>query len=78
MVTNDLDGKPFQLKFIRAAQMIMFANVICDPAFGQTTVIPYGQARVRTMPVKSSLKYRGPDTVKGNVLCAYRIKHFLS
>lgn len=39
MVTNDIDNKPFQLKFVRPAQMMLFANVICDPPFGQITVI---------------------------------------
>ena len=47
MVTNDLDGKPFQLKFVRAAQMMMFANIVCNPPLGQTTVVPYEQATVR-------------------------------
>ena len=46
MVTNDLDGRPFQLKFVRAAQMMMFANVICDPPFGQVTVISPEQTTV--------------------------------
>lgn len=43
MVTNDLNGKPFQLKFVRPAQMMLFANVICDPPFGQVTVVPFDQ-----------------------------------
>ncbi|MCJ1471972.1 hypothetical protein MMC13_000616 [Lambiella insularis] len=44
MPTNDLNGLPFQLKFVRAAQMIMFASVICEPPLGQTTVISHDQA----------------------------------
>jgi len=54
MVTSDLDGKPFQLKFVRAAQMMMFANVICDPPLGQATVIPYDQAFVRARHAKTA------------------------
>lgn len=54
MVTNDLDGKPFQLKFVRAAQMMMFANVVCDPPLGQATVIPYDRATVRTPTCQGS------------------------
>lgn len=43
MVTNDLYGKPFQLKFVRPAQMLLFANAVCDPPLGQSTVVPYGE-----------------------------------
>ena len=43
MVTNDLYGKPFQLKFVRPGQMLLFANAICDPPLGQATVVPYGE-----------------------------------
>lgn len=43
MVTNDLYGKPFQLKFVRPAQMLFFANAVCDPPLGQATVVPYGE-----------------------------------
>ena len=43
MVTYDSNGKPFQLKFVRAAQMQLFANAICDPPLGSTTVVPYGE-----------------------------------
>jgi len=43
MVTNDLYGKPFQLKFVRPAQMLLFANAVCDPPLGQATVVPYGE-----------------------------------
>ena len=46
MVTNDLDGKPFQLKFIRKSQMLMFANAVCDPPLGQATVVPKDQHAV--------------------------------
>lgn len=46
MVVNDLDGKRFQLKFVRAAQMTMFANVLCYPPLGQITVIPHDTAAV--------------------------------
>ena len=43
MVINDLNGKPFQLKFVREAQMQLFANAVCDPPLGTTTVVPYGE-----------------------------------
>lgn len=43
MVTSDSNGKPFQLKFVRAAQMQLFANAVCDPPLGSTTVVPYGE-----------------------------------
>ena len=43
MVTTDLYGKPFQLKFVRPGQMLLFANVVCDPPLGQTTVVPFGE-----------------------------------
>ena len=46
MVTNDLDGKPFQLKFVRPAQMQLFSRAICDPPLGQATVIPAHQLAV--------------------------------
>ena len=50
MVSYDLNGKPFQLKFVRVAQMQLFANAICDPPLGTTTVVPYG----KTVPLMSS------------------------
>ena len=40
---NDLIGKTFQLKFVRPAQMRLFATAICDPPLGSTTVVPYGE-----------------------------------
>ena len=43
MVTTDLYGKPFQLKFVRPGQMLLFANAICDPPLGQATVVPFGE-----------------------------------
>ena len=46
MVVNDLDGIPFQLKFVRAAQMQLFARAVCDPPLGQATVIPAPQPAV--------------------------------
>lgn len=36
---TDLNGKPFQLTFVRPAQMMLFANVVCYPPLGQPTVI---------------------------------------
>lgn len=51
MVTNDLNGKPFQLKFVRAAQMHLFANAVCDPPLGSSTVVPYGET-VLFMPLR--------------------------
>ena len=46
MVAGDLDSKPFQLKFVRAAQMLLFSNVLCDPPLGQATVVPFEQNTV--------------------------------
>lgn len=43
MVTKDSTEKTFQLKFVRAAQMRLFANVVCDPPLGSTTVVPFGE-----------------------------------
>ncbi|MCJ1308883.1 hypothetical protein MMC25_002538 [Agyrium rufum] len=58
MVTNDLNGKPFQLKFVRAAQMIQFANVVCDPPLGQCTVLPHGQSEILfTVLIESSISF---------------------
>lgn len=36
---TDLNGKPFQLTFVRPAQMMLFANVVCHPPLGQATVV---------------------------------------
>jgi len=47
MVTTDLYGKPFQLKFVRPGQMLLFANILCDPPLGRATVIPHHQHAVR-------------------------------
>ncbi len=44
---TDLNGKPFQLTFVRSSQMIMFANVLCEPPLGQSTVILAGQSEAR-------------------------------
>ena len=46
MVTNDIFGKPFQLKFVRPAEMLLFANIVCDPPLGQSTVVPFGRPAV--------------------------------
>ncbi|SLM37360.1 Glycosyl hydrolases 36 [Lasallia pustulata] len=55
MVTNDLNGNPFQLGFVRPAQMMMFAKVVCDPPLGQFTVIPHHQKAVNfTVLIESS------------------------
>ena len=43
MVTYDSNGKTFKLKFVRAAQMQLFANAVCDPPLGSTTVVPHGE-----------------------------------
>lgn len=43
MVTCDVYGKPFQLTFVRPGQMMLFSNIMCDPALGQATVIPSHQ-----------------------------------
>lgn len=43
MATLDAGGKPYQLKFVRAAQMLLFSSVLCDPPLGQATVVPNGQ-----------------------------------
>ncbi|MCJ1353398.1 MAG: hypothetical protein MMC33_003384 [Icmadophila ericetorum] len=58
MVTNDAYGKPFQLKFVRAAQMELFANIICDPPLGQSTVIPHNREAVNfTVLIESSISF---------------------
>ncbi|CAD6578651.1 MAG: hypothetical protein ASARMPREDX12_008922 [Alectoria sarmentosa] len=57
MVTNDLNGKPFQLKFVRAAQMQLFANAVCDPPLGSTTVVPYGETVKFTVLLESSRSF---------------------
>lgn len=54
MVTTDLYGKPFQLKFVRPGQMLLFANILCDPPLGQTTVIPIHQHAVRSSHLSSA------------------------
>ena len=46
MVTKDLNGKPFQLTFVRSSQMMIFAKVICDPPLGQSTIVPHNQDAV--------------------------------
>ena len=44
MIKNEyLKEKVFQLKFVREAQMQLFANAVCDPPLGSTTVVPYGE-----------------------------------
>lgn len=53
MVTNDLNGNPFQLGFVRPAQMMMFAKIICDPPLGQATVVPNHQQAVHYLTVFS-------------------------
>ncbi|KAK4692530.1 hypothetical protein P7C71_g4698, partial [Lecanoromycetidae sp. Uapishka_2] len=57
MVTNDLYGKPFQLKFVRPAQMLLFANAVCDPPLGQVTVVPYGETVRFTVLLESSRSF---------------------
>ena len=52
MGKTDLYGEKFQLKFVRAAQMILFSNVVCDPPFGQVTVIPHRQAAASLPHIK--------------------------
>lgn len=46
MVNSDLDGGIFQLKFVRPAQMQLFARALCYPHLGQITSIPHGQLAV--------------------------------
>ncbi|KAL8703164.1 MAG: hypothetical protein Q9201_003640 [Fulgogasparrea decipioides] len=60
MVAGDLiDTKPFQLKFVRVAQMLLFSNALCDPPLGQATVIPPDRhTPSRPGPVYFTLKYR--------------------
>lgn len=40
------DEKPSQLRFVRPAHLVMFANVVCDPPLGQVTVISAEQNTV--------------------------------
>ncbi|KAL9611883.1 MAG: hypothetical protein Q9167_003497 [Letrouitia subvulpina] len=65
MVVNAADEK-YQLKFVRAAQMLLFANAICDPPLGQITVVPPNQNIVEfTVLLESSKSFpkQGWETV---------------
>lgn len=42
-----LPGRPSQIRFIRPAQMEIFAKLVCFPPLGQLTVIERGQREVR-------------------------------
>ncbi len=55
MGIDPIGGIPFQLKFVRAAQMLLFSNALCDPPLGQTTVINSNQDVVGFSPSSSSL-----------------------
>ncbi|KAL9127597.1 MAG: hypothetical protein Q9217_003555 [Psora testacea] len=58
MVTDDIFGKPSQLKFVRPADMLLFANAVCDPPLGQSTVIPHEQQTVNfTVLLESSRSF---------------------
>jgi len=46
MISSDLGSGPFQLKFVRPAQMQLFARALCYPHLGQITSIPHGQLAV--------------------------------
>ena len=46
MVSSIEIGKPFQLQFVRKAQMMLFANVLCDPPLGDVISVPYHQKSV--------------------------------
>ncbi|KAL8685542.1 MAG: hypothetical protein Q9218_007697, partial [Villophora microphyllina] len=53
-----VEGKSFQLKFVRAAQMLLFANTLCDPPLGQATVVPFGQDAIKfTVLLESSKSF---------------------
>ena len=39
-INHDENPKPSQLKFLRPAHLMMFANVVCDPPLGHVTVMP--------------------------------------
>jgi hypothetical protein len=55
---TDLNGRKFQLTFLRPAEMLMFATVSCDPPLGQTTVVPAGTDEVRFIVlVESSISF---------------------
>ena len=62
-----MNGKPFQLKFVRAAQMQLFANAVCDPPLGSTTVVPYGE-RVLFVSLGEITTYRILNCVRSNLL----------
>ena len=70
MVTNDLNGNPFQLKFVRAAQMQLFADAICDPPLGSTTVVPHGET-VSIVPPRGEPITRKLNSVRSNSLSFY-------
>ncbi|KAL8690982.1 MAG: hypothetical protein Q9224_004277, partial [Gallowayella concinna] len=58
MVTGDLDEKHSQLKFVRAAQMLLFSNALCDPPLGQATIFPSNQDAVKfTVLLESSKSF---------------------
>lgn len=42
-----LPGRPSQIRFIRPAQMEIFAKLVCFPPLGQLTVIGRKQREVR-------------------------------
>ena len=55
---TDLNGKRFQLTFLRPSTMLQFANVLCDPPLGQSTVVPHNQTTVDfTVLVESSISF---------------------
>ena len=53
---TDLNGKKFQLTFLRPAQMIMFSIVSCNPALGQSTVVSTDSVRF-TVLIESSVSF---------------------
>lgn len=68
MVTNDLNGKPFQLGFVRPAQMMMFAKIVSDPPLGQVTVIPHHHQAVYYLTVLSSFVAVGTKSTRSTLL----------
>ncbi|KAI4179906.1 MAG: hypothetical protein L6R41_007565, partial [Letrouitia leprolyta] len=51
-------GKPFKLRFVRAAQMLLFSKALCDPPLGQVTVVPSHQQTIKfTVLLESSRSF---------------------
>ncbi|KAL8934159.1 MAG: hypothetical protein Q9216_006045, partial [Gyalolechia sp. 2 TL-2023] len=58
MATKNPHGKPFKLRFVRAAQMLLFSSALCDPPLGQATVVPFNDQTIKfTILLESSRSF---------------------